>query len=84
MPCPSRRNFKLGGFTDFVESQTHDIYVNLDHGIKGPSGKYRRDLVFENRTAGALVPELVGSQFAQLVELDLLREDIERDVDRTA
>lgn len=29
------------------------------------------------------VPEFVGSQFAQLVELDLLGEDIERNVDRT-
>lgn len=31
----------------------------------------------------ALVPELVGGQLAQLVELDLLGEDIERNVDRT-
>lgn len=37
--------------------------------------------IAENQAA--LVPELVGSHLAQLVELDFFGEDIERDVDRT-
>jgi len=38
--------------------------------------------IIENQIA-ALVPELVGSHLAQLIELDFFGEDIERDVDWT-
>lgn len=38
----------------------------------------------KTETTDESVPELVGGHLAQLVELDLLGEDIERDVDRAA
>lgn len=54
-----------------------DVYTDFDYNW------IKQREISEKQTA-ALVPELVGSHLAQLVELDFFGEDIERDIDRTA